>query len=101
MKAQKLVLFMIGFVLFVVNPIRAQEKKLFIVPDSLKRVSYNAIYSRIEKNGNKPNQKLYYARVYLGKAESENYIKEIITGYGMLAAFSDYEIGIQYADKMS
>jgi AraC-like DNA-binding protein len=100
MKIEKLLHFIIGIVLLLTSAIIAQENKPFVVPDSLKIISYDAIYSRIEKNSNKPDQKIYYSRIYLGKAESEDNIREIITGNGMLAGFSDYEIGIQYADKM-
>jgi AraC-like DNA-binding protein/TolA-binding protein len=100
MNIEKLILLIIGYVLLATNPLIAQENKTFVVPDSLKSISYEGIYSRIEKNVNNLDEMIYYARVYLCKAESENNIKEIIRGYGMLATFSDFEIGIQYADKM-
>jgi AraC-like DNA-binding protein len=100
MKTKKLLYLLFGFFLLGASSIRAQENKPFVVPDSLKSIGYEAVYSRIEKNVNKPDQMIYYAQVYLGKAESENNIKEIIRGNGMLAAFSDFETGIRHADKM-
>jgi AraC-like DNA-binding protein len=100
MKTEKLLLSIVCYIMFAISPITAQENKPFVIPDSLKSMNYDEVYLRIEKNADHLNLKIYYAHVYLSKAENENNIREIIIGNGMLAQFYEYKTGVEYADKM-
>jgi AraC-like DNA-binding protein len=102
MKANTFLLSTLFLIITSSSIVKAQQPKSFIIPDSLKHLSYNDVFNRFQKNVDISNKKLQilYANSYLSLAEKEKNIYEIIVGNGMIASALDSQEGVIYADKM-
>ena len=75
----------------------AQEIK--IIPDSLKKYSYEDFRRKVYENRNNPQLSYLYLKANLLKAKNESNDREIIYGYDLFAAiFKDFNKSLKYSD---
>jgi AraC-like DNA-binding protein len=79
--------------------VSSQQNNTFIIPDTLKKMSYYDLYYKIQKSKDH-NFKIMYANTYLCIAEKENNSKEIINGSIHLLQFYDLKNRMLFIDKM-
>ena len=89
--------FLIIFLFKIIN-ISSQNNN--ILPDSLKKYSYDSLLDKVFSITSKRNKlEKIYAETYLEKAKSENNDRQIIYGYDLLAQINNnYNVALKYSD---
>jgi len=82
------------------SPILSQEKPQFQIADSLKKYSYEDLYSKFSKNINDLELIKLYSNTYLNKAKNEKDTLRIANGFSQFAFYGETQIALKYYDSI-
>ena len=82
------------------SPILSQEKPQFQIADSLKKYSYEDLYSKFSKNINDLELIKLYSNAYLNKAKNEKDTLRIANGFSQFAFYGETLITLKYYDSI-
>jgi AraC-like DNA-binding protein len=103
MRIQKLALFILFFIISTTSTIKAQENKAFVIPDSLKNMSFEELEKKYMSTNSIKDKCCYYGNTYYKKSKKQNDKIILANGMYMMAYLSSSPkdvIALKYSDSI-
>lgn len=101
MKNIKSILTIFSFIIISTSSIKAQENRSFVVPDSLKKMSFEQLEKKFKESYAAKERRYYYVNTYYKKARKSNDIFKIANGMFMQACITTNDmVSLQYTDSI-
>lgn len=101
MKRVKSIINVFFLLIIATSSIKAQQNKPFIVPDSLKKMSFEQLEKKFKDSYDAKEKRYYYVNTYYAKARASKDIFKIATGMYMQACITNNnELSLKYTDSI-